>query len=125
MSAGTSIYLKKGIFISTKTNTMSLLLLSLTQTLTTDSIINTLLSYGVLGVFSIAAAYVAWGQYKRLLEKNDSLELKVDAMQKQIQELLVEDRNRMERLVSDNTKAIESLHSIIVDTLVAVRVKTK
>jgi hypothetical protein len=125
MSAGTSIYLKKGIFISTKTNTMSLLLLSLTQTLTTDSIINTLLSYGVLGVFSIVAAYVAWGQYKRLLEKNDSLELKVDAMQKQIQELLVEDRNRMERLVSDNTKAIESLHSIIVDTLVSVRVKTK
>lgn len=122
MSETAQVYLKKCIFISTKTYTMSLLL-SLTQTVTTDGIINTLLSYGVLGIFSIVAAYVAWGQYKRLLDRNDSLEIKVDAMQKQMQELLIDDRNRMERLVADNTKAIESLHSIIVDTLVSIRVK--
>ena len=122
MSETAQVYLKKCIFISTKTYTMSLLL-SLTQTVTTDGIINTLLSYGVLGIFSIVAAYVAWGQYKRLLDRNDSLEVKVDAMQKQMQELLIDDRNRMERLVADNTKAIESLHSIIVDTLVSIRVK--
>lgn len=122
MSETAQVYLKKCIFISTKTYTMSLLL-SLTQTVTTDGIINTLLSYGVLGIFSIVAAYVAWGQYKRLLDRNDSLEIKVDAMQKQMQELLIDDRNRMERLVADNTKAIESLHSIIVDTLVSIRFK--
>ena len=122
MSETAQVYLKKCIFISTKTYTMSLLL-SLTQTVTTDGIINTLLSYGVLGIFSIVAAYVAWGQYKRLLDRNDSLEVKVDAMQKQMQELLIDDRNRMERLVADNTKAIESLHSIIVDTLVSIRFK--
>jgi len=100
------------------------ILLDALPSATTDNIINTLLSYGVLGIVSIVLGYAAWSQYKRLVERNDSLEEKVDLMQQKMNSILIEDRDRMEKLVADNTAAIESLRSIIVDTLVAVRLKT-
>jgi cell division protein FtsB len=86
---------------------------------TTEVVTSTLLQYGILGIVSLVLGVVAWQQYKRLLDRNDSLEEKVDTLQNQMNELLIEDRNRMEKLVAENTRAIEDLRSLIMETLIS------
>jgi len=86
---------------------------------TTEVVTSTLLQYGILGIVSLVLGVVAWQQYKRLLDRNDSLEEKVDILQNQMNELLIEDRNRMEKLVAENTRAIEDLRSLIMETLIS------
>lgn len=94
----------------------------LSEPVTVDpAIVNTFLQYGILGVISLVLGILAWQQYKRLLERNDSLEDKVDTMQERMNKILVEDRNTMSKLVEENTAAIHDLRSIIMDTLVALR----
>jgi len=86
-----------------------------------ESFTNTLLQYGVLGAVSIILGAIAYTQYKRLLERNDTLEAKVDRLQAEMNELLVSDRDRMSQLVEENTKAIEDLRSVIITTLLSNR----
>ena len=100
--------------------------LFLAETVTFEpAIITTLLQYGILGVISLVLGVLAWQQYKRLLERNDALEVKVDTMQERMNKILIEDRNTMSKLVEENTGAIEGLRSIIMDTLIALRVSNK
>lgn len=87
------------------------------------AIVSTLLQYGILGIISLVLGILAWQQYKRLLERNDTLEDKVDQMQEKMNKILIEDRNLMSKLVEENTSAIESLRNLIMDTLVALRTK--
>lgn len=76
--------------------------------------------YGVIGVVALLLGYFAWGSYNRLLKKNDALERKVDALQEEMTSLLLEERDRMAKIVEENTRAINDLRSIVVNTLIRV-----
>lgn len=81
----------------------------------------TFLQYGILGVVALVLGYFAWNSYKRLIDRNDALERKVDALQDEMTGLLIEERDRMGRIVEENTKAINELRSIIVNTLLQLK----
>lgn len=74
--------------------------------------------FGVLGIISFLLGYFAWHSYKRLADKNDALELKVDRMQAEMTRLLIDERDRMSEIISENTKAIHDLRSIIINSLI-------
>lgn len=78
-----------------------------------ESIQTYLLQYGLLGVISIVLAYIAWSQYQKLVERNEALEEKVDRLQEEMNNLLIEERDRMSKLVEENTKALSELHRTI------------
>ena len=78
-----------------------------------------ILQYGVLGIVAVTLGYFAFHQYKRLLQRNDALELKVDALQRDMMNILVEERDRMSKLISDNTAALTDLQKTIVTYIVA------
>ena len=77
--------------------------------------------YGILGLLAFLLGYFAWSSYKRLVEKNDALEKKVDALQEEMNSLLVEERDKMAKIIEDNTRAINDLRSIVVNTLLHLR----
>ena len=78
---------------------------------------NSLLQYGILGIVALVLGYFAWDSYKRLVERNDALEIKVDALQAEMTSLLIEERDRMSKIIEENTRAINDLRSIVVSTL--------
>jgi predicted PurR-regulated permease PerM len=87
--------------------------LLLQTTAPVESIQTYLLQYGLLGIIAIVLAYIAWSQYQKLVERNDTLEAKVDKLQEEMNSLLIEERDRMSKLVEDNTKALSELHRTI------------
>jgi uncharacterized membrane protein YgaE (UPF0421/DUF939 family) len=78
---------------------------------------NTAWQYGVVGIIAFLLSFFAWNQFKRLTEKNDKLEAKVDSLQREMVDLIVEERERLAGLVSENTKALNELRSTIVQFL--------
>jgi hypothetical protein len=80
----------------------------------TDQIVNnSFLQYGLLGVIALLLGYFAFLQYKRLVERNDALEKKVDNLQRDMMGILVEERDRLSKLISDNTAALSDLQKTI------------
>jgi len=75
------------------------------------------MQYGVLGIVAFVLGYFAWTSYKKLVDRNDNLEKKVDALQLEVRTLLVEERDRMSKIIEENTKAITELRQIIVSAL--------
>lgn len=75
--------------------------------------------FGVLGIISFLLGYFAWHSYRRLAERNDALETKVDRMQQEMTRLLIDERDRMSEIIADNTKAIHDLRSIIINSLIS------
>jgi chaperonin cofactor prefoldin len=57
--------------------------------------------------------YFAWQQYLRLVEKNEALEQKVDKLQEQMMKILVEERDRLDTLIRENTAALQELQKTI------------
>jgi hypothetical protein len=57
-------------------------------------------------------------QYQRLVKKNDQLELKVDKLQEEMMQLLVEERDRLAELIKDNTEALRELQKTILKYMV-------
>lgn len=78
---------------------------------------NGLLQYGILGIVALVLGYFAWDSYRRLVDRNDALEKKVDALQEEMTSLLIEERDRMSKIIEENTRAINDLRSIVVSTL--------
>ena len=76
------------------------------------------LQYGIVGLIALLLGYFAWQSYNRLVKKNDALERKVDALQLEVTTLLMDERDRMSRIIEDNTRAIGDLRSIILNTLI-------
>jgi hypothetical protein len=76
------------------------------------------MQYGVLGLLAFVLGYFAWIQYNRLAKKNDELEKKVDQLQEQMIQHLVEERDRMSKLISENTKALQDLQKVIFEYMV-------
>jgi DNA-binding transcriptional MerR regulator len=74
--------------------------------------------YGILGVVALILAYITISQYKRLLKKNDALEVKVDKLQEEMVTLLAEERDRLADLIKENTAALQELQRTILQYLV-------
>jgi len=76
------------------------------------------MEFGILGIISFLLGYFAWHSYKRLADKNDALEIKVDKMQEELTILLIDERDRLSEIINENTKAINDLRNIIITTLI-------
>lgn len=76
------------------------------------------LQYGILGILAFILGYFAYSQYKRLINKNDALEEKVDKLQRDMMALLVEERDRLAELIKDNTQALQELQKTILKYMV-------
>ena len=61
---------------------------------------NTAFEYGALGILVFLLCFFAWNQFKALTQKNEKLEEKVDILQKEMLNLIVEERDRLSTLVS-------------------------
>ena len=84
-----------------------------------ESAINSaFLQYGILGIVALLLGYFAWIQYKRLVVKNDKLEEKVDRLQQELVQILVEERDRMSKLISENTQALNDLQRVITEYII-------
>jgi len=84
-----------------------------------ESAINSaFLQYGILGIVALLLGYFAWIQYKRLVVKNDKLEEKVDRLQQEMVQILVEERDRMSKLISENTQALNDLQRVITEYII-------
>ena len=79
----------------------------------TTSIQFGLMQYGILGILAFLLGYFAWQQYLRLVEKNEALEEKVDKLQDQMMKILVEERDRLDTLIRENTAALQELQKTI------------
>jgi len=82
---------------------------------------NYVLQYGILGVITVVLAYVAFQQYQKLIERNDMLEQKIDKVQKEMNDLLIEERDRMMKLIEDNTKALNELQRTILNFMIGTK----
>jgi len=87
--------------------------MTLLQQTTTELTQSHLMEYGILGLLAFILGYFAWIQYQRLVAKNDALEQKVDKLQEEMMQLLVEERDRLSQLIKENTDALNSLQKTI------------
>lgn len=85
----------------------------LQQQITDTYVQSHLAEYGILGFLALVLGYFAWIQYKRLVQKNDELEIKVDKLQDEMMGLLIEERDRLAQLIRDNTTALQELQKTI------------
>lgn len=76
------------------------------------------LQYGVLGIVAFVLGYMALQQYKSLVYKNDKLEEKIDRLQEEMMNILIEERERLTQLIKDNTAALQDLQKTIFQYLV-------
>jgi hypothetical protein len=76
------------------------------------------MEFGILGIISFLLGYFAWYSYKRLADRNDALEEKVDKMQAEMTRLLIDERDKMSDIIAENTKAINDLRTIIINSLI-------
>lgn len=87
--------------------------MTLLQEITPDFAQSHLMEYGILGLLAFLLGYFAWIQYQRLVKKNDALEEKVDKLQDEMMQLLIEERDRLSQLIRENTEALNSLQKTI------------
>lgn len=85
----------------------------LQATVDSSSVSMAFMQYGILGVLAFLLGYFAWQQYLRLVKKNEELEAKVDKLQEDIMQLLIEERDRLDVLIRDNTAALQELQKMI------------
>ena len=100
---------------------MAALLLQVTNAMVPEGAQNYVLQYGILGVITVVLAYVAFQQYQKLVERNDMLEEKIDKVQKEMNDLLIEERDRMSKLIQDNTQALNDLQKSILNFMITER----
>jgi hypothetical protein len=84
----------------------------------TNGIREYFLQYGVLGLLAFILGYFAWMQYQRLVKKNDELEMKVDKLQEEMMQLLVQERDRLAELIKENSEALRELQKTILKYMV-------
>ena len=85
----------------------------LQATVDSSSVGSAFMQYGILGILAFLLGYFAWQQYLRLVKKNDQLEEKIDKLQEQMLKILVEERDRLDTLIRDNTAALQELQKTI------------
>jgi hypothetical protein len=79
---------------------------------------NSFLEYGVVGILALILGYFAWNQYTRLVNKNDALEQKIDALQEEMMGLIVEQKDQLVDLVKANTEALRDLQKLVLEYVI-------
>jgi hypothetical protein len=92
--------------------------MTILQALTTETVENSFLQYGVVGILALVLGYFAWNQYNRLVSKNDALEKKVDALQEEMMSLIVEQKDQLVDLVKANTEALRDLQKLVLEYVI-------
>lgn len=92
--------------------------MGLLQVLTNETVENSFLQYGIVGLLALVLGYFAWNQYNRLLKKNDELEKKVDALQDEMMGLIVEQKDQLVDLVKANTEALRDLQKLVLEYVI-------
>lgn len=87
--------------------------MTLLQEITPELTQSHLMEYGILGLLAFLLGYFAWMQYQRLVAKNDALEIKVDKLQEEMMTMMAEERDRLAKLIQDNTEALNALQKTI------------
>lgn len=87
--------------------------MTLLQEINTELVQSHMMEYGILGLLAFLLGYFAWMQYQRLVLRNDALEQKVDKLQEDMMQLLVEERDRLADLIKENTEVLNSLQKTI------------
>jgi len=85
----------------------------LQATIDSASLGSTFMQYGILGVLAFLLGYFAWQQFLRLVKKNEQLEDKIDKLQEQMMKIIVEERDRLDTLIRENTAALQELQKTI------------
>lgn len=85
----------------------------LQATVDSSSVGSAFMQYGILGILAFLLGYFAWQQYLRLVKKNEQLEEKIDKLQEQMLKIIVEERDRLDTLIRDNTAALQELQRTI------------
>jgi len=85
----------------------------LQTTVDSASVGSAFMQYGILGILAFLLGYFAWQQYLRLVKKNEQLEEKIDKLQEQMLKIIVEERDRLDTLIRDNTAALQELQRTI------------
>jgi hypothetical protein len=73
----------------------------------------TLTQYGALGVIVLGLGAVLWFMLRRQLASEDALKKKVDDLQKELNDYVINDSRKTVEAINNNTKALESLKDII------------
>jgi hypothetical protein len=93
--------------------------MTILQALITETAVqNSFLQYGVVGILALILGYFAWNQYVRLVNKNDYLEKKIDALQEEMMGLIVEQKDQLVDLVKANTEALRDLQKLVLEYVI-------
>ena len=93
--------------------------MTILQALITETAVqNSFLQYGVVGILALILGYFAWNQYTRLVNKNDALEQKIDALQEEMMGLIVEQKDQLVDLVRANTEALRDLQKLVLEYVI-------
>lgn len=76
------------------------------------------MQYGVIGIVALLLGYFAWMQYSSLVKKNKELEEKVDRLQDEMMNLIIEQKDQLVELVHSNTAALKDLHKLVLEFVI-------
>lgn len=88
------------------------------QIIQSSTVENSFLEYGIVGILALLLGYFAWSQYNRLVKKNDQLEKKVDILQEEMMNLIVEQKDQLVDLVRANTEALRDLQKLVLEYVI-------
>lgn len=77
-------------------------------------VFETLTQYGALGVVTLALGYVVWALLKRQIASEDRLKSKVEELQKEMNDYIKTDLQKVTTALENNTKAMNDLRDIII-----------
>ena len=77
-------------------------------------VFETLNQYGALGVVTLALGYVVWALLKRQIASEDRLKSKVEELQKEMNDYIKTDLQKVTTALENNTKAMNDLRDIII-----------
>lgn len=88
----------------------------LLQAVESFGVFETLSQYGALGVITLALGAALWFLLKRQIASEDKLKAQVEELQKEMNNYMRSDSSSLKSSLDNNTKALEELRNIILQT---------
>ena len=77
-------------------------------------VFETLTQYGALGIVTLALGYVVWSLLKRQIASEDRLKSKVEELQKEMNDYIKTDLQKVTTALDNKTKVMNDLRDIII-----------
>lgn len=77
-------------------------------------VFETLTQYGALGVITLGLGAALWSLLKRQIASEDRLKVKVEELQKEMNDYIRNDQNNMKQTIDNNTRALSDLRDLII-----------